>query len=148
MIFATRRSIAYSASQTRRKRLPTGTVFSFWAREGQSLYPNMAHVAQVILSVTPSVAVLEGDFSKAGRMMTGSRRRLSGRINEITLFLRANKKYIPIEVPTMSDEQAKKVVHRQLTNPRAKLLGLSTGAEDVVADVADEYKVKDDVPPL
>ncbi|CAM9938765.1 unnamed protein product, partial [Sphacelaria rigidula] len=98
----------------------------------------MAHVAQLILSVPPSVAVLEGDFSTAGRMMTGSRRRLSGRINEITLFLRANKKYIPIEVPTMSDEQAKEVVHRQLTNPRGKLLDLSTGAENVVADVADE----------
>ncbi|CAN0335975.1 unnamed protein product, partial [Ectocarpus sp. 4 AP-2014] len=85
-------------------------LLSFWAGEGQSLYPNMARAARVLLSVPATSAVLERDFSTAGRLLTPSRSRLAGECVEMTLFLNGNQKDIPIEVPALSEEQAKKAL--------------------------------------
>ena len=105
----------------------------------------MARVARVLLSVPASAAVLERDFSTAGRLITGSRSRLAGDYVEMTLFLNGNKEYIPVEVPSLSESQMKEAVPRRLTNPRAEVAALSTGVEDVVpvvvfdANINDEY---------
>ena len=70
----------------------------------------MARVARVLLSVPASAAVLERDFSTAGRLITGSRSRLAGEYVEMTLFLNGNKEYIPVEVPSLSESQMKEAV--------------------------------------
>ena len=63
----------------------------------------------------------------------------------MTLFLNGNKEYIPVEVPCLSESQMKEAVPRRLTNPRAEVVDLSTGVEDVVpvvvfdANIYDEY---------
>ena len=130
---------------TKAKDYPLSVLLSFWAGEGRALYPNMARVARVLLSVPASAAVLERDFSTAGRLITGSRSRLAGEYVEMTLFLNGNKEYIPVEVPCLSESQMKEAVPRRLTNPRAEVAALSTGVEDVVpvvvfdANINDEY---------
>ena len=130
---------------TKAKDYPLSVLLSFWAGEGRALYPNMARVARVLLSVPASAAVLERDFSTAGRLITGSRSRLAGEYVEMTLFLNGNKEYIPVEVPSLSESQMKEAVPRRLTNPRAEVAALSTGVEDVVpvvvfdANINDEY---------
>ena len=75
---------------TKAKDYPLSVLLSFWAGEGRALYPNMARVARVLLSVPASAAVLERDFSTAGRLITGSRSRLAGEYVEMTLFLNGN----------------------------------------------------------
>ena len=130
---------------TKAKDYPLSVLLSFWAGEGRALYLNMARVARVLLSVPASAAVLERDFSTAGRLITGSRSRLAGEYVEMTLFLNGNKEYIPVEVPSLSESQMKEAVPRRLTNPRAEVAALSTGVEDVVpvvvfdANINDEY---------
>ena len=52
---------------------------------------------------------------------------------------------IPMEVPSLSECQMQEAVPRRLTNPRAEVVDLSTGVEDVVpvvvfdANIYDEY---------
>ena len=130
---------------TKAKDYPLSVLLSFWAGEGRAPYPNMARVARVLLSVPASAAVLERDFSTAGRLITGSRSLLAGEYVEMTLFLNGNTGYIPVEVPSLSESQMKEAVPRRLTNPRAEVAALSTGVEDVVpvvvfdANIDDEY---------
>ena len=130
---------------TKAKDYPLSVLLSFWAGERRALYPNMARVARVLLSVPASAAALERDFSTAGRLITGSRSRLAGQYVEMTLFLNGNKEYIPVEVPSLSESQMKEAVPRRLTNPRVEVAALSTGVEDVVpvvvfdANINDEY---------
>ena len=134
-----------SFKSTKAKDYPLSVLLSFWAGEGRAPYPNMARVARVLLSVPASAAVLERDFSTAGRLITGSRSRLAGKYVEMTLFLNGNKEYIPVEVPSLSESQMKEAVPRRLTNPRAEVAAPSTGVEDVVpvvvfdANINDEY---------
>ncbi|CAN0424688.1 unnamed protein product, partial [Ascophyllum nodosum] len=99
---------------TKAKDYPLSVLLSFWAGEGRALYPNMARVARGLLSVPASAAVLERDFSTAGRLITGSRSRLAGEYVEMTLFLNGNKEYIPVEVPSLSESQMKEAVPRRL----------------------------------
>ena len=130
---------------TKPKDYPLSVLLSFWAGEGRALYPNMARVSRVLLSMPASAAVLERDFSMAGRLITGSRSRLAGEYVEMTLFLNGNNEYIHVEVPSLSESQMKEAVPRRLTNPRAEVAALSTGVEDVVpvvvfdANINDEY---------
>ena len=70
--------------------------------EGQSIYSNMARVARVLLSVPASSAILEREFSTAGRLITGSRSSLSVAYAEMDVFLNGNIKHIPIDVPAFS----------------------------------------------
>ena len=50
----------------------------------------MARGARVLLSVPASSAVLERDFSTAGRLLTGACSRLDGAYTEMVLFLNGN----------------------------------------------------------
>ena len=56
----------------------------------------------------------------------------------MTLFLNGNQKYILVQVPALSTQQAQKALLRRLTNLRAEVVALSTGMEDVVPDVVDD----------
>ena len=104
----------------------------------------MAHVARALLSVpAPSSAVLEG-FSTAGRLITGSRSSLSAAYAEIVMLLNGNIEHMPIEVPTLSTEQALQAVPRRLSNPKAEVAALFAGeagsAGEAGVDAAyDEY---------
>ena len=99
----------------------------------------MARVARVLLSVPASSAVLERDFSTAGRLITGSRSSLSAAYAEMVLFLNGNQDHIPIEVPALSAEQALQAVPRRLSNPTAEVVALSAGGEKD-DDACDEYE--------
>ena len=123
---------------------PLGALLSFWAGEGRSFYPNMARVARVLLSVPAFSAVLERDFSTARHLITGSRSQLAGGYVEMTLFLKGNQEYIPVEVPALSTQQAQEALPRRLTNPRAEVVALSTGMEDIVPNVVDDANIGDD----
>ena len=112
-------------------------LLSFWAGEGRALYPNMARVARVLLSVPASAA--ERDFSTAG-----SRSRLADEYVEMTLFLNGNKECIPVEVPSLSESQIKEAMPRRLTNPGAEVAALSTGVEDVVPVVVGDANINDE----
>lgn len=117
---------------------PTEDLLQFWAREGQALYPNMARAARVLLSVPASSAVLERDFSAAGRLVTGPRSRLSGGHAEMVLFLNGNQECIPAEVPALPIEQGLQALPTRLSNPSEKTESLSVG-EVVLDDGRDDY---------
>ncbi|CAM9220072.1 unnamed protein product, partial [Hapterophycus canaliculatus] len=96
------------------KDYPVGDLLEFWASSGQAVYPHMARVARVLLSVPASSAVLEKDFSTAGRLVTGPYSRLSAPYVEMVLFLHANQEHIPLDVPELSSDQAIKAMPRRL----------------------------------
>ena len=50
-----------------------------------------------------------------------------------------NQEYIPVKVPALSPKQAKASMSRRLTNPKAEVTGLSSGAEEVAKAGVDEY---------
>ena len=47
-------------------------------------------------------------------------------------------------MPALSTQQAQEALPRRLTNPRAEVVALSTGMEDVVLDVVDDANIGDD----
>ena len=57
----------------------------------------------------------------------------------MTLFLNGNQEYIPVEVPALSPQQAKEAMPRRLTNPKAEVACLSSGAEEVAKAGVGEY---------
>ncbi|CAN0496206.1 unnamed protein product, partial [Ectocarpus sp. 8 AP-2014] len=89
---------------------PIEVLLEFWRGEGQALYPKMARAARVLLSVPASSAVLERDFSTAGRLITGARSRLNAAYVQMVLFLNGNQEYIPLEVPVLSKADGIKAV--------------------------------------
>ena len=104
----------------------------------------MARVARVLLSVPASFAVLERDFSAAGRPITSSRSNLSAAYAEMVMFLIGNIEHMPIEVPALSTEQALQAVPRRLSNPKAEVSALAAGeagsaGEAGVDTTCDEY---------
>ena len=101
---------------------PMEELLPFWANEGKALYPNMARVARVLLSVPGSSAVLERDFSTAGRLITGARSRLNRVHAEMVLFLNGNQEHMPTEVPALSTERGLQAVPKRLSNPSKDFL--------------------------
>ena len=81
---------------------PFGDLLEFWAKEGRSLYPNIARTARILLSLPVSSVVLERDFSTAGRLITGFRSKLDAMCVEMVLFLNGNQEYTPQELPSLS----------------------------------------------
>ena len=61
----------------------------------------------------------------------------------MTLFLNGNQEYIPVKVPALSPQQAKKAMPRRHTNPKAEVAGLSSGAEEVAKAGVDEYAARE-----
>ncbi|CAM9868832.1 unnamed protein product, partial [Laminaria digitata] len=100
-------------------------LLSFWANE-RVHYPNMARVAQVLLSLPASSAVVEKDFSTAGRLLPGSGSGSdAAALSEMVLFLNGNLDSIPAEVPALSLDQARDAIPERLTNPNKRVAELS-----------------------
>ena len=119
---------------------PTEDLLAFWANEGRALYANMARAARVLLALPASSAVLERDFSTAGRLITGNRSKLGAAFVEMVLFLNGNQEYIPMEVPVLSKDQESKAVPERLSNP-TKTEQLSAG-EVAVDSSVDEFEAE------
>ena len=104
----------------------------------------MARVARVLHSAPASSAVLERDFSIAGRLITDSWSSLSAAYAEIVMFLNGNIEHIPIQVPALSTEQTLQAVPRRLSNPKAEVAVLSAGEAGSASEAGvdahyDEY---------
>lgn len=67
----------------------------------------MARSARVLLSILASSAVLERDFSAAGKLIAGSRSRLDATFTQMVLFLNGTLGGIPAEVAVMVVEGGK-----------------------------------------
>ena len=75
-----------------------------------------------------SAAVLERDFSDAGRMMTSSRSTTDAKYVEMILFLHGNVDLIPEdipELPTDGDNSTPSKIPGRLSNPAPELAGLA-----------------------
>ena len=79
----------------------SGDVLMWWKTWGDS-YPLLARVARVLFGAQASAAVLERDFSDAGRMMTSSRSTMDSKYVEMIPFLHGNLDLIPRDIPKLS----------------------------------------------
>lgn len=122
---------------------PVAYLLSFWANE-RVHFPNMARVAQVLLSLPASSAVVERDFSATGRLVTGSGSDGGsiGPYPEMVLFLNGNLNSIPAEVPALSIDQGKEAIPARLTNPTKRVADLSAGKGGQDDATVDEYGVE------
>ncbi|CAM9698502.1 unnamed protein product, partial [Ectocarpus sp. 12 AP-2014] len=76
------------------------SVLKWWKR-WESSYPLLARVARVVFGAPASAAVLERDFSDAGRMMTSSGSTTDAKYVEMILFLHGNLDLIPEDIPEL-----------------------------------------------
>ena len=128
---------------------PVSLMHNYWASEGSQKFPNMARAARVLLSVPASLAVLERDFSTAGRLITASRSRLDSKYVQVVLFLNGSRDIIPDEIPELSETQARCGIPRRLSNPRREVESLSTGSgngEESGEETADGSDLFDILP--
>ena len=86
----------------------------FWATEGARKSPVIARDAQVLLGVLALSAVLERDFSTAGRLS-----RLDAAYVEIC-FLNGNYNMVLVEVKSFA--HATRSIPKRLTNPQPTVL--------------------------
>lgn len=119
---------------------PASSTIAYWQTEGKKLFPNMARAARVLLSVPASSAVIERDFSSAGRLETGCRSRADAAYAEMVLFLNGSQECIPAEVPELSREQVCQVVPHRLSSPKAEVTALSSVGETAEGDCFDRGK--------
>lgn len=75
-------------------------------------------------------AVLERNFSTAGRLISGCRSRMDAAYNQIVLFLHGSLLSTPIEVPVLSEAQTLAAVPIQLSNPLIDSIKLLDGPEE------------------
>ncbi|CAM9719895.1 unnamed protein product, partial [Laminaria digitata] len=78
-------------------------VLKWWKRWVGS-YPLLGRAARVVFGAPASAAVLERDFSDAGRMMTSSRSTTDSKYVEMILFLHGNLDLIPGEIPKLGSD--------------------------------------------
>lgn len=101
----------------------------------------MARAYRVLLScrrLQASFAVLERDFSTAGRLFTGARSGLDAGYAEMVLFLNGTLEYTPQKVPALTNDQVLEAVHTRLSDPRAEMKAISSTKMEQDNDV-DEY---------
>ena len=87
-----------------------------------------SNAARVVFGAPASAAVLERDFSDAGRMMMSSRSTTDAKYVEMILFLHGNVDLIPEdipELPTDGDDSAQSKIPGRLSNPVPELAGLA-----------------------
>ena len=112
-------------------------VLMWWKRWVDS-YPLLARVARVVFGALASTAVLERDFSDAGRMMTSSRSATDSKYVEMILFLHGNLDLIPQEIPKLSPDGAQTKIPGRLVNPVAGLEELDGAFEPVDLNDGEE----------
>ena len=88
-----------------------------------------------------SSAVLDRDFSTAGRLIKGSRSSLSAACAEMVVFINGNIEHMPTEVPALSTEQA---TLPSLQPEKAEVAALSAGEAEYAGEAGvdaayDEY---------
>jgi len=91
-------------------------VLMWWKTWGD-FNPLLARVARVVFGAPASAAVLERDFSDAGRMMTSSRSTMDSKYVEMILFLHGNLDLIPQDIPKLSAAAAQDKIPGRLVNP-------------------------------
>ncbi|CAN0026993.1 unnamed protein product, partial [Ectocarpus fasciculatus] len=99
-----------------------------WWKRWESSYPLLARVARVVFGAPASAAVLERDFSDAGRMMTSSRSSTDTKYVEMVLFLHGNLDLIPEDIPELPAEGPNSVqtkIPGRLADPNPELEELS-----------------------
>ncbi|CAM9113374.1 unnamed protein product, partial [Laminaria digitata] len=77
-----------------------------WKKWANS-YPLWARVARVVFGAPASAAVLERDFSDAGRMMTSSRSTMDNKYVEMILFLHENLDLMPQDIAKLTETAAR-----------------------------------------
>ena len=118
--------------------LSCDNVLQWWKR-WESSYPLLARVARVVFGAPASAAVLERDFSDAGRMMTSSRSTTDAKYVEMILFLHGNLDLIPEDIPELSTDgnnSAENKIPWRLANPMPELEGLAGSFEPM--DLTEE----------
>lgn len=95
---------------------PTQTL-QFWKVDGARRFPMMARAAAVLLASPASAAVLERDFSAAGRMMRANRSTTDAAWVDMILFLNGNRGFIPDKVPELSGAALQGAIPGRLKHP-------------------------------
>ncbi|CAM9804265.1 unnamed protein product [Laminaria digitata] len=99
-----------------------------WWKRWESSYPLLARAARVLFGAPASAAVLERDFSDAGRMMTSSRSTTDAKYVEMILFLHGNLDLIPEDIAELLPEGKNGVqtkIPERLANPAPELEALA-----------------------
>lgn len=86
----------------------------FWETHGYRLGPALKLVAQSVLGVPPSVAVLERDFLVPSQVISRKRRPMDGGMAEVLLFLRAQYQDILNDVPQLSEAETRDAIPLRL----------------------------------
>lgn len=82
----------------------------FWRQHGNIISPHLRNVAQSVLGVPASAAVLERDLCVAGQVISRPRGSVGVGDMEMILFLRAAHDSIPKEVLALSEEQRQQAI--------------------------------------
>lgn len=82
----------------------------FWRQHGNSISPHLRNVAQSVLGVPASAAVLERDLCVAGQVVSRPRGSVGVGDMEMILFLRAAHDNIPKEILALSEEQRQQAI--------------------------------------
>lgn len=99
-------------------------VLSWWAN-WQHAFPLLAMVARVALGGPASSAVLERDFSDAGRMMTSSRSSTDVGFVEMILFLHGSQEIIPLDMSVLPSDKMTENIPGRLRDFSSALAELS-----------------------
>ncbi|CAN0016946.1 unnamed protein product [Scytosiphon promiscuus] len=113
-------------------------VLEWWKRWVGS-YPHLGRAARVVFGAPASAAVLERDFSDAGRMMTSSRSTMDSKFVDMILFLHGNLDLIPQDIPKLAKDGRGGAIEKipwRLSNPIAGLDELDGTFE--LVDLTDE----------
>lgn len=87
-------------------------------RRVDPLFPSMARASRLLMNVPVLSAVLERDFSSAGRLITECQSRLDAAYAEMVILLNLGRGHIPDEVPALSPEQAQDADPDRFRTPR------------------------------
>ena len=119
--------------------LSCSAILKWWKQWGRD-FPLLARVARVVFAVPASAAVLERDFSDAGRMAMSSQKNNDTAYMEMVLFLHGNSDLIPSNIPELSGNGedpnwAQNNIPERLLNPNAGVELLNCSPAEVVPAV-------------
>lgn len=97
--------------------LPLEQVLDYWKRGGFTRFPHLARAARTLLAVPASAAVVEKDFSAAGRLMASLRRTTDSAWIEMILFLHGNLDLVPTVVPELPHTEMENAIPERLRKP-------------------------------
>lgn len=104
--------------------IPLEDILIYWQKTGARRFPHLARAAQVLLGAPASAAVVERDFSAAGRLITVSRGSTDAVMLEMIMFLHGNVDLIPLTVPPIPASDIRGEIPERLATPSPELAGL------------------------